>query len=651
MQKQKILLISPPFHAGVVEVAGSWIPLSLVYIAGAARAAGFEAEIYDAMTKKVGYEEIKKKIEESKPDYVGISSFTCTVPDSIKVIELAKSINPEIITIMGGVHPSFMYEEMYSLTDSLDYIVRGEGEITIAELLKAHAENGPLAEVQGIAYKDGDKVIATEPRPFMDSFDAQPMGWDLLDWEDYTYYIIPGSRLASVCTSRGCEQECTFCSQQKYWNRTWRGRSPEDVVGEMEHLNKTYGVDVILFTDDYPSPDRARWEGILDLLIEKDMGIKVLMETRAQDIIRDQDILHKYKKAGVIHIYVGTEATEQECLDYIKKDLSIEESREALRLLREFGIVTETSMILGLPDETKENITETLRLVMEYNPDFGHFLAIAPWPYADIYKELEEYIVVKDYRKYNLIDPIIKPKAMTLEEIDYAIIHCYKTFYTKKFNEMMDEKDEFKKNYLITSMKLMMTTSFIKKKMGSLTYGENEQMPPEMKGLMHKLMGEGHSEIKPDKKLKSGIIRKININASISRVFEYVTNPDNWIHYVTSLVDVRNVSTTTLAAGTKYEWTYRMLGINLDGTGSIIEFEKDKKFVMEMEGAFPIRETFAFQGDEQSTLLTFEIRYNVPGKVLGVIADKLIIEKLNVTEAVAVLNKVKDICETGNQDV
>ena len=101
----------------------------------------------------------------------------------------------------------------------------------------------------------------------------------------------------------------------------------------LKMLNKTYGVDVILFTDDYPSPDRARWEGILDLLIKKDMGIKILMETRAKDIIRDADILDKYKKAGIIHIYVGTEATEQECLDYIKKDLSIEESKEALRLL------------------------------------------------------------------------------------------------------------------------------------------------------------------------------------------------------------------------------------------------------------------------------------------------------------------------------
>jgi ligand-binding SRPBCC domain-containing protein len=171
-------------------------------------------------------------------------------------------------------------------------------------------------------------------------------------------------------------------------------------------------------------------------------------------------------------------------------------------------------------------------------------------------------------------------------------------------------------------------------------------MPPEMKGLMQKLMGEGHPEIKPDRKLKSSIIRKININAPISRVFAYVTDPDNWTHYVTSLVDVRNITSKTLMAGTEYEWTYRMLGINLDGTGRIVNFEKNRTFAMEMQGAFPIRETFTFQGDEQSTLLTFEIRYNVPGKVLGVMADKLVIEKLNVTEAVAVLNKVKDICET-----
>jgi anaerobic magnesium-protoporphyrin IX monomethyl ester cyclase len=306
------------------------------------------------------------------------------------------------------------------------------------------------------------------------------MGWDLQDWDDYTYYILPGSRLASVCTSRGCEQECTFCSQQKYWKKTWRGRSPQDVVEEIELLNSRFGVNVVLFTDDYPSPDRERWEKILDLLIEKDMDMKILMETRAEDIVRDEDILDKYKKAGIIHIYVGTEATEQASLDYIKKDLSVDESKKALSLLREKGIVTETSMILGYPDETEESVARTLELAIEFNPDFAHFLAIAPWPYSDIYDDLKDYIVVTDYRKYNLIDPIVKPKAMTLEELDRAMMDCYRTFYMHKYAEMkIEEKDEFKKKYMLTSIKLMMSNSFIKKKMGSL--GE---MPEEVKKII-----------------------------------------------------------------------------------------------------------------------------------------------------------------------
>jgi ligand-binding SRPBCC domain-containing protein len=181
--------------------------------------------------------------------------------------------------------------------------------------------------------------------------------------------------------------------------------------------------------------------------------------------------------------------------------------------------------------------------------------------------------------------------------------------------------------------------------MGSLTYGDNEKMPPEMKKLMSRLMEENAPDPAPDTELKSRIIRRLHINAPLSRVFEYVTNPENWTHYVTSLVDVRNVSSDTLAAGITYDWTYRMFGINLDGTGRIAEFENNRRFVMEMEGAFPIREIFTFLGDEESTELSFEIRYQVPGKVLGHVANKLVIEKLNVTEAVAVLNKVKEICE------
>ncbi len=480
MKRPKILFITPPFHVGVVEVAGSWVPLYHVYLAGAAEAAGFHAEIYDAMTKKVGYEEITKRIEESKPDFVASTAITCTVYDAVKVLETAKNIDPTIKTILGGVHASFMYEEVFNNSEAVDFIVRGEGEITLVELLRAISSKDNPSKVKGIAYRENSYVVVTEQRGFIENLDNLPMAWHLLDWEDYTYYILPGSRLGAICTSRGCSQECTFCSQQKFWHKTWRARSPEDLLREMKLLREKYNVDVVLFTDDYPTPDRERWEKLLDLLIQEDLGMKILMETRAEDIVRDRDILDKYKKAGIIHIYVGTEATDQKSLDYIKKDISIEESRLALDLLREVGIITETSMILGFPDETWDSIEQTLRLVLDYNPDFAHFLAIAPWPYSDIYDDLKEYIEVTDYRKYNLIDPIIKPKEMTLEEIDKAIVDCYRAFYMNKYAQMMEEKDEFKKNYMITSMKLMMANSFIRKKIGNLS----GQMPEEVKKII-----------------------------------------------------------------------------------------------------------------------------------------------------------------------
>jgi anaerobic magnesium-protoporphyrin IX monomethyl ester cyclase len=480
----KILFITPPFHAGVVEVAGRWIPLYFVYLAGALRAAGHEAFIYDAMTKGVGYDEIGKKISEIGPDAVCTSAITCTSPDAIKVMELAKEINPSIVTVCGGIHASFMYEEMFSLTPALDYAVRGEGERTIVELVDAISADRDVSSVKGIAYREDGNVIATAKRPFIDNLDNMPMAWDALDWEDYTYFIMPGSRLGAIATSRGCDKDCTFCSQQKYWEKVWRARSPEDLVRELDELSTKYKVDVVLLTDDYPTPDRARWEKFLDLIIERQLPVKILMETRAEDIIRDRDILWKYKEAGVIHIYVGTEATEQEALDFMKKDLKLEESKEALSLLRDIGIITETSLILGFPDDTKESMQRTIELAKEFNPDFAHFLAIAPWPYSDLYEELKPYIEVRNYRKYNLIDPIIKPKAMTLEDVDRAIMEGYRDFYMNKFADMMDSDDEFRKDYLIRSMKLMMSNSFIKKKLGLL--GE---MPQEIKDILASSIG------------------------------------------------------------------------------------------------------------------------------------------------------------------
>jgi anaerobic magnesium-protoporphyrin IX monomethyl ester cyclase len=483
----KILFITPPYHAGVVEVAGRWVPLYFVHLAGALRAAGHEALIYDAMTKFVGYPEIEARIRDVKPDVVATTAITCTSPDAIAVLELAKRIDPRIVTVAGGIHSSFMYEEMFGLSPALDYVVIGEGEETLVELADALAAGGDVAKVRGIAFRAGGAggaVVRTERRAFLHDLNGRPMAWDALDWEDYTYFIHPGSRLGAIATSRGCDKDCTFCSQQKFWEQTWRARTPEDLLRELTELRTVYNVDTVLLTDDYPTPDRARWERFLDLLVERDLGMKFLMETRAGDIIRDRDILHKYSRAGIVHIYVGTEATDQAALDYMKKDLSTNDARLALRLLREVDIITETSMILGFPDDTPESMRRTIELAKDYNPDFAHFLAIAPWPYSDLYAELKPYIAVTDYRHYNLIDPVIKPKAMTIEDVDRAIVDGYRDFYMGKFRELMRSTDTYRKDYLMRAMKLMMSNSFIRKKMGML--GE---MPHEIREILSSTMG------------------------------------------------------------------------------------------------------------------------------------------------------------------
>ncbi len=142
----------------------------------------------------------------------------------------------------------------------------------------------------------------TSDRGYIQDLDSLPAAWDLIEWPVYTYKPMEDSVLAIVNSSRGCIQKCSFCSQQLFWNRRWRGRSSEHFVDELEYLNKTYGVNVAMISDETPTLDRNRWERILDLLMERDLDVKILMETRVDDIIRDEDIMWKYREAKIDHI-------------------------------------------------------------------------------------------------------------------------------------------------------------------------------------------------------------------------------------------------------------------------------------------------------------------------------------------------------------
>ncbi len=474
---RKVLLITPPYHSGVVESAGTWLNLGFVYIAGSLRKTGYDVELYDAMSYFHEYEEIAKRIETLKPDVVATTAITATINDCLEVCSLSKRINPSIVTIIGNVHSTFCWKEILEEHNSpVDYIVKGEGELTLPELLDCHFAGGDASKVKGIAFRDGRQAIATPAREYIAELDSIEGAWDIVDWGIYTYRPTPGSVLAIVNSSRGCNQYCSFCSQQLFWSRRWRAKSPEKFVSELEHIHKEYGVNAAMLADETPTLDRKRWERILDLLIERSMDIELFMETRVKDIIRDRDILQRYRKAGIVHIYAGVESTSQETLDKFAKDVSIDESKQAIALINNEDIISETSFVLGMPNETKESISTTLELAKHYSPDMAFFLAIAPWPYANIYKELEPHIATKDYSKYNLIEPVVKPADMTIEELRNELNRATRVFYMDKFSKLKS-MSSFKRDYMVSVMKLLMEHSYIASQIKDI----HKSMPEEVK--------------------------------------------------------------------------------------------------------------------------------------------------------------------------
>jgi len=480
-----VLFIAPPYRCWGVQVIGTWPPLQLAYLAGAAQAAGHQAAICDAMNNGYSIDDVRAEIEGRRPDvvvtldYLPVSGAisTATVPAALEALAIAKAVDPGIVTVLGGPHPTFLFEDILGDPESsTDFVLRGEAEVTLPELLGALSE-GSVDHVAGIAYRDEGSVVVTPMRPHIVDLDALSPAWHLLDWELYHYNIEPWGRMASVMTTRGCMMGCSFCSHRAFWRGDWRARDPEKVVDEMRLLVEEYGVEFITLIDPYPTNDRARWERQLDLLIEADLGVHLLMETRVEDIIRDEDILPKYRRAGVIHLYLGAESSSDAVLESLNKGTDVDMNKRAIDLLREHDIMSEASFMIGFPSETWESVEQTAAEAVRLDPDIAVFPVITPMPFTPLYEEMKDRVRVFDYSKYNLMTPIIEPYQMTLDDVYRAMAKCYMTFYGRKMKEVAALEDGFKRRYMMSAFKAMMRD-----------YGERfdflgEQMPAEMPRL------------------------------------------------------------------------------------------------------------------------------------------------------------------------
>ncbi|MBI1416483.1 MAG: magnesium-protoporphyrin IX monomethyl ester anaerobic oxidative cyclase [Limimaricola sp.] len=432
----RILFVHPNYHSGGAEIAGSWPPAWVAYLAGSLKSAGFDdIHFIDAMTENVDDGTLAARMAELQPDVVGVTAITPSIYVAERVLQIAQETLPDALRVLGGVHATFMFKQVLSEAPWVDVIVRGEGEEIVTALMQAVDEGrwpADRARIRGIAFRDGTEIVATPAASTVKDLDGIDPDWSLLDWSKYIYTPL-GVRVAIPNMARGCPFTCSFCSQWKFW-RDYRVRNPVAVVDEIERLVNDHQVGFFILADEEPTINRKKFIQFCEELIARSLPDRVKwgINTRVTDIMRDKELLGFYRKAGLVHVSLGTEAAAQLKLDQFNKETKVADNKEAIRLLREADIFVEAQFIVGLDNETAETLEETYRMAWDWQPDLANWSMYTPWPFTPLFAEIRDQVEVFDFSKYNFVTPIMKPKALTRGELLDGVMKNYRRFYMKK---------------------------------------------------------------------------------------------------------------------------------------------------------------------------------------------------------------------------
>ena len=381
----RVCLINPPrIQPKVWGKPSVFPPIPLSYIAAVLEEEN-EVHVIDAPTEgrrnlkevnkttyRVGLSnnQIGKKIELWAPEIVIIEiPFSGWARTAFEVSSKIKQINSKIITILYGQHPSARPITCLE-RGNIDFVVIGEAENTIKELVKYLNEGFPkLEKIKGLAFIKNDKIVMTPSRPVIEDLDSLPLpARHLLPMNEYALAVkenplrgVIKKPWTIMITSRGCPYRCVFCTHHTVWGRKWRGRSPQNVVVEIEHLVKTYGIKQIDFLDDNMTLDRNRMENICDLIVKKKIRVEWFTPSGVRADTLDESLLRKMKKAGCKKIRLAPESGVQKIVDtVIKKNLDLARVEKAVRICKKIGLKVGCFFVIGLIGETKNDIKETI---------------------------------------------------------------------------------------------------------------------------------------------------------------------------------------------------------------------------------------------------------------------------------------------------
>jgi len=431
--KVDVLLLIPPQPKGVSVQADAVLarcagvysktdyhipPLGLCYIAGILRENGFSVSVIDCPAGNISEREALVRIKAIRPDFIIISPGTSALTNDLDFIKRLGDEGLAFTSIGCGTHLTVLPED--GLSGGLDYIVRGEPEMTTLELISALKSGKDLSKVKGISYLKNGEVINNERRKLIENLDTLPLpARDLIS--DF-YYEPPysgGGRFTIMTVSRGCPYPCTYCATSSYYGRKVRFRSVDNVLDEIREIKMKY--DIIGFWDDTFTLKRKYVIELMKRIVSENLTVPFLCMSRIDTV--DGEMLSYMKRAGCRLILYGVESASQRVLDILNKKTKVDGVEKVFDMTRDAGIETAGFFMIGTPGETRREIIETIELAHHLDPDYVSFNITTPYPGSELYKKYKH--IFKKWEDFDARHSMDEDGKVLEGYIDRA----YRSFY------------------------------------------------------------------------------------------------------------------------------------------------------------------------------------------------------------------------------
>lgn len=358
----KIVLSTPPG-----KTTELWPPLGLLYIASScATKRNDEVKVIDAFCENLTQEQLVRRVVAEKPDVFGINCSTHTFVSAMGALSGLNDALPDTKFVLGGFHATFAAERILSKFPFIDFLVKGEGEISFPKLLDSIESGAKPEGLEGIAYSEDGRVVSNAPVLIKD-LDSLPFpARELAQEVDYGYFYqnirLTTGKFTTISSSRGCPFRCAYCSCAAFAEMKWRPRSPEKVVDELEKLYSE-GYECCVFVDDNLTNSRRRMERVCELIMARRIKMQFYCEGRVDNA--SPELMTTMRKAGFTVMYFGVESSQQHVLDYYRKTIRPEQSLQAIKNAKDAGMIVVSSYIFGAPVEAPEDIGKTIEFIRQ----------------------------------------------------------------------------------------------------------------------------------------------------------------------------------------------------------------------------------------------------------------------------------------------